>query len=78
MNAFSDPLFDTGSGNQVRELSTDPVRSNSQIYINMKAWVALNMQECRHADKHYQKLDVRTTLVDLINFICLIPNQSNC
>jgi len=53
----SDPLFDEGSGNQVRELSNDPVRSNSQIYINMKAWVALNMQDCRHAEKHYQKLD---------------------
>ena len=42
----------------MKQLSTDPVRSNSQIYVNLKNWVAANMNECPHALKHYNKLSV--------------------
>lgn len=52
----SEQLYDESSGRQMKQLSTDPVRSNSQIYVNLKNWVAANMNECPHALKHYNKL----------------------
>jgi hypothetical protein len=55
LNPSSEQLYDD-SGRQMKQLSTDPVRSNSQIYVNLKNWVAANMNECPHALKHYNKL----------------------
>jgi len=52
----SEQLYDESSGRQMKQLSSDPVRSNSQIYVNLKNWVAANMNECPHALKHYNKL----------------------
>ena len=57
LNPSSEQLYDD-SGRQMKQLSTDPVRSNSQIYVNLKNWVAANMNECPHALKHYNKLSV--------------------
>lgn len=52
----SEPLHDSTSGRQLSELSNDPVRSNKQIYFNLKAWVIDNMAGCKHQVRHYEKL----------------------
>lgn len=53
----SERLYDESTGRQLKQLSQDPVRSNSQIYVNLKNWVAVNMNECPQATKHYNKLE---------------------
>ena len=67
LNPSSEQLYDD-SGRQMKQLSTDPVRSNSQIYVNLKNWVAANMNECPHALKHYNKLSVSFFIKNLGNF----------
>ena len=55
---FSERIFDETSGRQVSELSNDPVRSNKQIYYNLKVWLIENMDGCKHQVRHYEKLEV--------------------
>ena len=55
---FSERIFDETSGRQVSELSNDPVRSNKQIYYNLKVWIIDNMDGCKHQVRHYEKLEV--------------------
>jgi hypothetical protein len=53
----SERIFDETSGRQVSELSNDPVRSNKQIYYNLKVWIIENMDGCKHQVRHYEKLE---------------------
>jgi len=55
----SERLYDEISGQQVGKLSQDPVRSNKQIYYNLKVWLIENMAGCKHQERHYNKLEVR-------------------
>jgi len=52
----SNDMFDEFSGRQIRELSTDPLRSNAQIFVNIRNWIARNMQECPQALRHFEKM----------------------
>lgn len=53
---FSDGMFDEETGRQVKKLSNDPVRSNDQIFVNLKNWIWRNMQGCPNAERHFKKL----------------------
>jgi len=57
----SERIFDETSGRQVSELSNDPVRSNKQIYYNLKVWLIENMGGCKHQERHYNKLEQMET-----------------
>lgn len=53
---FSDGMFDEETGRQVKKLSNDPVRSNDQIFVNLKNWIWRNMNGCPTAERHFKKL----------------------
>lgn len=54
--SVSSGMFDTTSGRQVKQLSHDPERSNSQIFINLLEWVSENMNDCKGVRKHQLKI----------------------
>jgi type III secretory pathway component EscV len=54
--SLSSGMFDTTSGRQLKQLSHDPERSNSQIFINLLEWVAENMNDCTGMRKHQLKI----------------------
>lgn len=72
----SERLYDEISGQQVGKLSQDPVRSNKQIYYNLKVWLIENMAGCKHQERHYNKLEQmeakwNTVFNDVLNKITM-------
>ena len=43
---------------QIKKLSQDPIRSNAQIFVNIRNWVYRNMKDCPQAQRHFDKLGV--------------------
>lgn len=56
-NTISDGMFDETTGRQIKKLSNDPIRSNAQIFVNIRNWLWRNMQECPQAQRHFNKLN---------------------
>lgn len=54
---ISGGMFDETTGRQIKKLSSDPIRSNAQIFVNIQNWLYRNMLECPQAIRHYEKLN---------------------
>lgn len=53
---ISQGMFDETTGRQIKKLSQDPIRSNAQIFVNIRNWVYRNMADCPQAQRHFDKL----------------------
>lgn len=49
-------MFDEASGRQVKQLSSDPIRSNAQIFVNIRNWIYRNMKDCPQAQRHFDRM----------------------